>query len=109
MGGRPSIGSVVARLQGPVDPSVPPFIGLAERTQHVPWSDPGQPGFLGPTFAAFRPSGPDMANMVLNVANRDHLPERKPCCKPSITSSGSSTTPAPWKPRTTIRNAPWKS
>jgi hypothetical protein len=77
MGGRPSIGSVVARLQGPVDPSVPPFIGLAERTQHVPWSDPGQPGFLGPTFAAFRPSGPDMANMVLNTANREHLPDRK--------------------------------
>src|SRR5262249_53881897 len=40
MGGRPSIGSVAAKLQGPVDPSVPPFVGLAERTQHVPWSDP---------------------------------------------------------------------
>jgi hypothetical protein len=77
MGGRPSIGSVVMKLQGNVDPSVPPFIGLAERTQHVPWSDPGQTGFLGSTFAPFRPSGPDLANMVLNAANRDHLPDRK--------------------------------
>jgi hypothetical protein len=77
LGGRPSIGSVVTKLQGNVDPSVPPFIGMAEKTQHAPWSDPGQVGFLGSTFAPFRPSGPDMANMVLNAANKDHLPERK--------------------------------
>jgi uncharacterized protein (DUF1501 family) len=77
MGGRPSIGSAVWKLQGPVDPSVPPFIGLAERTQHVPWSDPGRSGFLGSTFAAFTPSGPDMQNMVLNATNKDCLPERK--------------------------------
>jgi len=77
MGGRPSIGSVVMKLQGNVDPSVPPFIGMAERTQHVPWSDPGQTGFLGSTFAPFKPSGPDMANMVLNAANKDNLPDRK--------------------------------
>jgi hypothetical protein len=77
IGGRPSIGSVAMKLQGAVDPSVPPFVGLAEKTQHVPWSDPGQVGFLGSTFAPFKPSGPDMANMVLNAANKDHLPDRK--------------------------------
>jgi hypothetical protein len=77
MGGRPSIGSVVAKLQGNVEPSVPPFIGMAEKTQHAPWSDAGQFGFLGSTFAPFKPSGPDMANMVLNAANKDHLPDRK--------------------------------
>ncbi len=77
MGGRPSIGSVAMKLQGNVDPSVPPFVGLAEKTQHMPWSDPGQTGFLGSTFGPFRPSGPDMANMLLNAANKDHLPERK--------------------------------
>ncbi len=77
MGGRPSLGSTVARVQGSVDPSVPPFIGLAERTQHAPWSDPGQVGFLGATYAPFKPSGPDLANMVLNAANKDHLPDRK--------------------------------
>jgi hypothetical protein len=77
MGGRPSIGSVAARLQGPVDPSVPPFVGLAERTQHVPWSDPGQVGFLGSTYAPFKPSGPDMANMVMNPANKEFMADRK--------------------------------
>jgi hypothetical protein len=50
---------------------------MAEKTQHVPWSDPGQVGFLGSTFGPFKPSGPDMANMLLNAANKDHLPERK--------------------------------
>src|SRR4029077_12889354 len=29
MGGRPSLGAVLTKLQGPVDPSVPPFVGLA--------------------------------------------------------------------------------
>lgn len=77
MGGRPSIGSAVWKLQGSVDPGVPPFVGLAEKTQHAPWSDSGQTGFLGGPFAAFKPSGPDMANMVLNATNKDHLPERK--------------------------------
>ncbi len=36
LGGRPSIGAVVSRLQGPVDPAVPPFVGLAA-------SDPTSP------------------------------------------------------------------
>ena len=28
IGGRPSIGSIVAKVQGPVEPSIPPFVGL---------------------------------------------------------------------------------
>ncbi len=77
MGGRPSLGSSVMKVQGSVDPSVPAFIGLAEKTQHAPWSDAGQTGFLGSMYGPFKPSGPDMANMVLNAANKDHLPDRK--------------------------------
>jgi hypothetical protein len=77
LGGRPSIGSAVMKLQGSVDPSVPPFIGLADKTQHMPWSDAGQTGFLGAPYAPFKPSGPDMQNMVLNAANKDHIPDRK--------------------------------
>jgi hypothetical protein len=76
-GGRPSVGAVLSRLHGPADPSVPAFVGLAERTQHVPWSDPGKVGFLGPTFGAFRPSGPDVANMTISPVNREHLADRK--------------------------------
>ncbi|MFO0806546.1 MAG: DUF1501 domain-containing protein [Gemmataceae bacterium] len=77
MGGRPSLGSVIAKIQGNVDPSVPPFVGLAEKTQHMPWSDAGQTGFLGATYAPFKPSGPDMANMTLNAANKEHMVDRK--------------------------------
>ncbi|HMP15803.1 MAG TPA: DUF1501 domain-containing protein, partial [Gemmatales bacterium] len=65
LGGRPSIGAASAKLLGPVDPAVPSFVGLANRTQHVPWSDPGTYGFLGPTYAPFKPDGPGMANMTL--------------------------------------------
>jgi hypothetical protein len=81
IGGRPSIGSAVWKLQGSVDPSVPPFIGLAEKTQHVPWSEPGPVGFLGSTFSPFKPSGPDMANMLVNAANKEHMIDRKKLLK----------------------------
>jgi hypothetical protein len=77
MGGRPCLGSVVSRVQGPVDPSVPPFVGLAERTKHVPWSEPGRPGFLGPSHNPFRPDGPGMANLKLNNMTVDQLGDRK--------------------------------
>jgi len=76
-GGRPSIGAAASRIQGPVDPSVPPFVGLAARTQHVPWSDSGRPGFLGATYAAFKPDGPGMENLTLRGMTHDQLKERK--------------------------------
>ena len=77
VGGRPSIGSALAKLRGPVDPSVPPFVGLATPTQHLPWSDSGVAGFLGPAYAAFRPDGPGMANMKLNGITLDRLHNRQ--------------------------------
>ncbi|HJT35379.1 MAG TPA: DUF1501 domain-containing protein [Pirellulales bacterium] len=77
LGGRPSFGSAAAKLQGPVDPSVPPFVGLAQRTQHVPWSDCGTPGFLGAAYAPFKPDGPGMDNMKLNGVTLDRLHDRR--------------------------------
>jgi hypothetical protein len=77
IGGRPSIGAALAKLHGPVDPAVPPFVGLCDKTQHGPWSDSGQPGFLGPTATAFKPNGPDLANMKLNAINQVSLGDRK--------------------------------
>jgi hypothetical protein len=50
---------------------------LAEKTQHLPWSDAGQTGFLGATYGPFKPSGPDLANMTMNAANREFLADRK--------------------------------
>ncbi|HLJ93206.1 MAG TPA: DUF1501 domain-containing protein [Gemmataceae bacterium] len=77
VGGRPSIGSVLARLQGPVDPAVPPFVGLAAPTKHMPWSDEGKPGFLGPAYAAFKPDGPGLHNLTLNGITVERLSDRR--------------------------------
>ncbi len=77
IGGRPSIGSVLAKVAGPVDPSVPPFVGLAAPTQHAPWGDAGKFGFLGSAYGAFKPAGPDLANMKLNAVNQSNLHDRQ--------------------------------
>ncbi len=77
VGGRPAIGSAVSKLYGPVDPSVPPYVGLAAPTSHVPWSDSGTPGFLGSAHAPFKPDGPGMENMTLNGITLDRLSDRR--------------------------------
>ncbi len=77
LGGRPSIGAAIAKLKGAVDPSVPPFVGLSEKTQHLPWSDCGTAGFLGTSYSAFKPDGPGMANMKLNDISLERLQDRR--------------------------------
>jgi hypothetical protein len=77
IGGRPAIGSAVAKLFGPVDASVPPNIGLAKPTKHVPWSDSGTAGFLGSAYAPFKPDGPGMQNMTLNGITLERLADRR--------------------------------
>jgi len=76
-GGWPALGSVVSKLQGPVDNAVPAFVGLAPKMGHVPWSDPGKPGFLGIAHAPFKPDGAGKADMVLNDVTLDRLADRK--------------------------------
>jgi hypothetical protein len=77
LGGRPSLGSVVARLQGPTEPSVPPFVGLAEPTKEIRWSDAGKPGFLGPAYSPFKPDGEGRKNMVLSGVSLEQLQDRR--------------------------------
>jgi len=77
LGGRPSIGAAVAKLHGQVDPAVPAFVGLAARTQHVPWSDSGTSGFLGTSYSAFKPDGQGMENMKLNDISLERLQDRR--------------------------------
>jgi len=64
-GGRPSLGAVVSKLNGPVDPAVPPFVGLSPKTPFAPWGNPGVPGYLGLSHAPFTPNGPELASMTL--------------------------------------------
>src|SRR5258705_1453790 len=76
-GGWPCLGSVVSKLEGPVNKYVPAFVGLSPKMGHVPWSDAGMPGFLGVSHAPFKPSGPGKADMVLNDVTLDRLTDRK--------------------------------
>ncbi len=77
LGGHPSVGAVATKVQGPVDLAVPAFVGLAEKAQHAPWSDPGSPGFLGAPFGCFKPEGPGLADMKLNGVTVDRLDDRR--------------------------------
>ena len=77
LGGHPSVGAVSTKVQGPVHPSVPAFVGLAEKTQHMPWSDAGSAGFLGPACACFKPEGAGLADMVLNGISAERLDDRQ--------------------------------
>ena len=74
---RPCLGSFLSKLEGPVDKSVPPFVGLSRKTGHVPWANPGEPGFLGRAHVPFKPDGEGMANMVLKGVTLDRLGDRK--------------------------------
>jgi hypothetical protein len=76
-GGWPSLGSCVAKIQGPVQETVPPFVGLAPKMGHMEWADPGQPGFLGMPYAPFHPEGEGKSDMVLNGITLDRLNDRK--------------------------------
>jgi len=58
--GKPHFSSVISRVQGPVDPVVPPFVDLAPVIQHRPYNTPG-PGILGQAFRAARMEGDDLA------------------------------------------------
>lgn len=50
VGGRPSLGSVVAKLQGPSASGAPPYVSY----------NMGYPGFLGPVYKPYQPQGGDL-------------------------------------------------
>src|SRR5918998_63996 len=72
-GGRPSLGAVLSRLQGPVESSVPPFVGLSPSMGHAPWANPGTPGYLGLKHAPFTPNGADLESLRQNSVSRGRL------------------------------------
>ncbi len=72
---KPSIGAVLSKLNGPVDKAVPPFVGLCQKTQHMPWSNSGEAGFLGLPHAPVKTEGPMMTDMTLNGISLNRLAE----------------------------------
>ena len=75
---RPSLGAVLSKVRGSGDPGVPAFVGLAPRMGHMPWANPGQPGFLGVSHAPFTPfSGAGSSeDMTLRDITLDRLSDR---------------------------------
>ena len=68
VGGHPSQGSVVARLSNSSDNPAPPFVSLMGRVT---------PGYLGPVFQPFVPSGDGRANLQLSQIDGDRLKSRR--------------------------------
>ena len=66
VGGRPPLGSVVAKLQGGRN-SAPPFVSLM---------GPVSAGFVGPVYQPFRPDGPGRANLQLTRIPADRVRDR---------------------------------
>ncbi len=75
-GGWPEIGSVVSKLQGAMQPGMPPFVGLSPKMQHRPYNS-GKPGCLGPAYAPFQPHGEGHADLVLQGITLQQLQDRQ--------------------------------
>lgn len=75
--GWPSMGSVLARLQGSADPALPAFLGLAPKMGHMEWADNGTAGFLGPAYAPLEVNKSGKDDMVLNGVTLDRLADRR--------------------------------
>lgn len=80
-GGWPCMGAWISKLQGPVNNAMPPHLSLMYKTDHTPWGDPGEGGFLGLSHAPFRLVGGRQEmkgtdNMVLKGITLDRLQDR---------------------------------
>ncbi len=73
---KPHMGSVVARVQGAVDPLIPPFIDLFPTMQHKPYNSP-HPGNLGRSAAPVRVDGEEVGLMRNLSVPADRLDDRK--------------------------------
>jgi hypothetical protein len=76
-GGWPSLGSTVSKLQGQTAEGVLPFVGLSPKMITRTWAIVGEPGFLGPAHAAFKPNAEGMGSMVLKGVSAAKLRDRR--------------------------------
>ncbi len=77
-GGWPSFGATVSKLMGAKHNGSPAYAGLQPQCGHRPWGDPGEPGFLGASHAAFKPTFDGKADLALNSSiSSDRLGQRR--------------------------------
>ncbi len=79
LGGRPALGSVVAKLRGSANDPAPPFVDLMQGRPLV--RNSARPGFLGPTCNPFRPDISKMFARELEPGMKKELAalRREPC------------------------------
>src|SRR5262249_27108494 len=74
LGGRPALGSVVAKLRGSPNDLAPPFVDLLQGRALV--RNSARPGFLGPTYKPFRPDISKMFARELEPGMKNELAAR---------------------------------
>src|SRR5438046_2058449 len=74
LGGRPALGSVVAKLHGSPRDTAPPFVDLMQGRPLV--RNSARPGFLGPTYNPFRPDISKLFARELEPAMKKELAAR---------------------------------
>jgi hypothetical protein len=74
LGGRPALGSVVAKLRGSTRDPAPPFVDLMQGRPLV--RNSARPGFLGPTYNPFRPDISKMFARELEPGMKKELAAR---------------------------------
>lgn len=74
LGGRPALGSVVAKLHGSTNDPAPPFVDLLQGRALV--RNSARPGFLGPTYNPFRPDISKMFVRELEAGMQGELTRR---------------------------------
>jgi hypothetical protein len=74
LGGRPALGSVIAKLRGSSDDQAPPFVDLMQGRPFV--RNSARPGFLGPTCNPFRPDISKMFARELEPGMKKELAAR---------------------------------
>lgn len=76
IGGRPAMGSIVAKLQAGTEDPVPPFVDLMQGRPLV--RNSARPGFLGPSYNPFRPDMSKMFARELEPGMKNELAKRGP-------------------------------
>ena len=74
--GKPHVGSVIARVKGPVNPVIPAFIDLFPTMQHKPYNSPGA-GLMGRAASPVRLDGGDLEAMKLQALSVGELNDRR--------------------------------
>ena len=73
---RPHFGSVISRVQGPVDPVVPPFVDLFPTMQHKPYN-PADAGYLGSAHRPAKMTPDDLGLMRQTAVSGERFDRRK--------------------------------